>query len=795
MATATNDTGKFSIFDPVVTFAHKEFYERVIGELNGIFPICNQGKCTAVEISENSTEQRQMTDLMQRVELFSRELLDVTKKLFDQFYQAKDMFYKSILTTTAYNTINLMDRNLLERTCDVRWWAMEGAFSDCLAFFRQVGTELELAKVIVEAHRMKNTGGDKAFFSAAPAVLDNAAELLGQGVAKLIDPDKRDALLKMADEMETVLAENGGKEAGTTLRSLVEQLAAGYDKAQYSCTRLEDIKSSYTLYRDLVIVDGEGVIIANANPGNRALVLGLNVSDEEWFQKALATRDGTEYHAQDLGPSKVEAQDSLIYSTAVRAGGSTSGPVIGGMGVFFDFQGEANLILREYLPKDKEARVLDGWYTFFTNEKGLIITSSDDAIFPSGEHAHIPRTHRQLKKGEKISSYAVVEGRDSAIFSAKTDGYLEYGGLGWTAHIVVPRNHIFNSEADRKKNESDSAKLMDSLLIPDINKQTYEKIQEDKESIQLISLNGIVFASKLGKRGIALSPIFDQITKTGDFVTNRMEELLNEMAVGELEQNLKALEAFSKQAIDLVDRNLFERAADIRWWATDQYFWKALMAPNQEKFNAASERLRVINANYTMYRNLVLADFNGDIVACSRTELKRELIKMNVSDNAWFQQGMRTTSSTQYAVQDVAKSTLEKHKDVSLIYAGGIRADGARDGESIGVLGVMFDWDTEAEKILQTCLPKDRVGQSIEGSVALYTNGSGMVVESTDKERFAIGSKLELPATHAALEKGQSASGFLSVKDKTYIIGSTRTMGYREYAGLGWRAHILRPFK
>jgi len=29
------------------------------------------------------------------------------------------------------------------------------------------------------------------------------------------------------------------------------------------------------------------------------------------------------------------------------------------------------------------------------------------------------------------------------------------------------------------------------------------------------------------------------------------------------------LENFSKQAIDLIDRNLFERAADVRWWSTD----------------------------------------------------------------------------------------------------------------------------------------------------------------------------------------------------------------------------------
>ena len=77
---------KFSIFDPVITCEHREFYERIISELNGIFPICNQGKCTAVEISESATEQEQITDLIKRVEDFSRELLDVSKRLFDQFY-------------------------------------------------------------------------------------------------------------------------------------------------------------------------------------------------------------------------------------------------------------------------------------------------------------------------------------------------------------------------------------------------------------------------------------------------------------------------------------------------------------------------------------------------------------------------------------------------------------------------------------------------------------------------------------------------------------------------------------
>jgi hypothetical protein len=108
-----------------------------------IAPICNQGKSTAAEISETATEQEQITDLMTRVETFAEELHDGTKNLFDQFYQAKEDFCKSIYCTTAYIKINLIDRTLLERTCDVRWWAMESAFVECLEKVKRLGKSLK----------------------------------------------------------------------------------------------------------------------------------------------------------------------------------------------------------------------------------------------------------------------------------------------------------------------------------------------------------------------------------------------------------------------------------------------------------------------------------------------------------------------------------------------------------------------------------------------------------------------------------------------------------------------------
>jgi hypothetical protein len=800
MAVDMDATKSFSIFDPSIRFEHREFYEKIVSELNGIFPVCNQGESTAVEISANATEQEQITELMKRVENFSGELLEVTKKLFDQYYVAKEELHESILHTTAYNKINTLDRNLLERTCDVRWWALETAFSNCIEFYEETKKDAAgIQEALDKIHGgEQNTPEDGDTPDSKPGnVKTSVPECVKCVKDSLKDFSallRENALAGFITELRELCSRVdstsiGGKALEAFLQRMV-QLAA---KIDFACCRLEDINNSYTLYRDLVIADSDGFIIANSNKDRRSAVLGMSVKEEGWFVKALDTKNGTEYFAQDICRSKVEDQLSLVYSTAVRENSDENGNVTGAMGVFFDFQGEAKIILEEYMPLDEKGNILDGCYSMFTNSKGRIIASTDENILEVDENAHIPRKNRMLDDGGRMNSYLVFEGINSAVFSSRTDGYLDYRGLGWSSHVIIPKSHIFENDTDPDTYNISAEELLNSKIIPDINKETYCKVQDDKESIQLISLNGIVFASKLGKRGGALGPIFNQITKSGDYVTSRMEDLLKEMANGELRLNLKALENFSKQAIDLIDRNLFERSADIRWWATDEYFWQALLNPTEENFMRAGNRLKVINGSYTMYRNLVLSDANGDICACSRTELKNELSKINVSDQLWFQMGMRTTFSSEYAVQDVASSSLEKNKDRSLIYSGGVRKNGEREGDTIGVLGIMFDWDTEAKKILQTCLPKDRQGMIIEGSVAVYTNNQSEIIETTDADRFPVGMKLALPEQIADLQAGDTISGVMDCQEKRYIFGSSRTKGYREYEGLGWFAHVMRP--
>ena len=711
---------KFNIYNPIITYEHRAAYDMIVSHLQEIFPICNQGKCKALEVSDDPQKQKQINDLMEKVEFFSNSLITITKIFFDQLYRAKQTSSQSISQSTAMIKIDMIERNLLERTCDVRWWALEKAFWECITL----------------STNSKSTGKAKSGASSNAKAIKEAVDL--------------------------------------------------------ACTRLEDIRNSYTLYRDLVITDTNGIIIANSNAERRSQVIGMDVSDEEWFQKALETKDGSEYFVQDVSKSKMEDMDALIYSTALRANGDEQGNVIGAMGVLFDFQGESQIILNDYLPKDSEEQTLEGWFSFFTNKDGKVICSSDESFVPSGQMADLPRNHRNLAHaGDVIVSTGSVCGNRSLIVSHKSEGFDEYKGLGWTSHLVLPESAMFERSVTNEDYGISPQELMNSKLIPEKNQQTYREIQRNKGDIQLISINGIILATDLGKAGTSFIPIFDQITTTGNSTTGKMEELLSEMSSDMLEQNLKALENFSKQAIDLIDRNLFERAADVRWWSTDHAFWEALQEGSEEKFEEAAKRLGIINASYTMYRDLVIADSNGRIVANSKSENRDKLKRMNVSEQSWFRQGMQIARSVQFGVQDVCDSDLE-NEETSLIYCGGILENGQREGKVLGVLGILFDWENLVHPILEGCLPRIK-GEVVDGGVAFYVNEEHRVIASTDSENFKIGQVVNLPSENLNLEVGESASGIFTANDKKYIIGSSRTQGYREYKGLGWTAHVVRP--
>jgi hypothetical protein len=70
-------------------------------------------------------------------------------------------------------------------------------------------------------------------------------------------------------------------------------------------------------------------------------------------------------------------------------------------------------------------------------------------------------------------------------------------------------------------------------------------------------------------------------------------------------------------AIDIMDRNLYERANDCRWWALSTAIQTVLTQSPAEAAARLTPILSTINGLYTVYSNLILFDATGQVVAVS----------------------------------------------------------------------------------------------------------------------------------------------------------------------------------
>ena len=102
------------------------------------------------------------------------------------------------------------------------------------------------------------------------------------------------------------------------------------------------------------------------------------------------------------------------------------------------------------------------------------------------------------------------------------------------------------------------------------------------------------------------------------------------------------------QAEKSIVRNLFERTADVRWWATDAAIVDCLSDPTPNKLRSASERLSVILGAYTVYLDLWICDRNGRVVANGRPDRYPQAKRTSVAHSAWFSTAMRLATGDEF---------------------------------------------------------------------------------------------------------------------------------------------------
>ena len=316
------------------------------------------------------------------------------------------------------------------------------------------------------------------------------------------------------------------------------------------------------------------------------------------------------------------------------------------------------------------------------------------------------------------------------------------------------------------------------------------EISSINREAKMLAINALIVAARAGEAGKSFAIVAEEFKRISTEIDDVAEALesevradLNELsAVGRaILGHLRGqrLADLALNAIEIIDRNLYERTCDVRWWATDSAVVDCLGgggSPAAAKY--ASSRLKVILDAYTVYLDLWICDAQGKVVATGRPDRYPRCLSLSVADEAWFRDSMKTASGDEFAVADIARVPALDNAPVAT-YATAIREGGRANGKALGVLGIHFDWRPQAQAVVDGVRLTD---EERARSRVMLLDREGLILAASDHQG-ELSEAFPLPRNAGAM--GSYAANGVTV-------GYALTPGYETYEGLGWYGCITQ---
>lgn len=487
-------------------------------------------------------------------------------------------------------------------------------------------------------------------------------------------------------------------------------------------TRLVEYTLKYSVYDEIIVTDTHGKVMISMS----TQVNGI-ISNDPIIKKALATNGYVEeYSYSDLTPTHSK---SLRFAQKIVDGSLTIGVLI----LHFRFEDEMERIFKSLLNQ--------GENIFFTDGKNIITSSSKESL-------PITQWNDNLEKDYILHN-------DFLLTPAKTNGYEGYYGAPW--HSIA---YVNIKKMTQKAPKQDA--LNQKCTLNQNIKSIIAKADDVIEDLSDVIINGELIASK--ERVYVLTPVLDNLRTISTSILDTIKETVNNLENTIMDGLIYEVKASAKLAIEIMDRNLYERANDCRWWALTPAFEDELNKdiPDNQKIN---DVINYINSLYTVYTNIFVYDRHSTIISTSND---LSITGKKISGE-YISKALSNKNPQNYFVSNYETTSFYNHES-TYIYSASI----VKHGKILGGIGIVFDGKPQFEAMLNESFPHGKVGFSC------FIDRKGVVISSTRAD-IAPMSKLEIDEDILRFNSKDSLHRFITFNDEHYLLGIALSQGYREY--------------
>lgn len=525
------------------------------------------------------------------------------------------------------------------------------------------------------------------------------------------------------------------------------------DALEQTRQRMRNYVAKYSVYGNVILLDANALVITDMR---ETLPPGTAI---QWIRREVAASPQYAEAFRPLRDDSLDGNKSLIYAWKIELGGQIKGYIA----LDFSLNEESDALFSKVMGKSAREDAAEWRVCGVTNQNGDVLISSNPQYIGTNQTIRLPQQ----------STWGVTQVGPMAylVCIRSTRGYQGYTGPGWRGFCMVPLNHAFDHS--NLTEDCQVPELLQSSGLIDTRIQGFENQAAEIQK----QLNRSIWNGNMTQRNStsALGNSFSktllwEIGRAGESTKTLFTQSLEKLVRSEINGFQTEQQARAMLAMDLMDRNLYERANDCRWWALTPVLAQALTDP--QAIGEALECLKHIQSLYTVYTNIVLLNRDGQIVCDSAEQVQADSMPL---DTHWLKQTLQLKNQAHYCVSAFEPTALYQNRP-TYIYSAAIFENPDSPSQAIGAIALVFDSEPQFEAILN-----ESMGDSRHKAFAYIVDDKRNVISSTTHLYIDQG-KLTLPLPiDSKFQKQKADLGYFELNGRLIAYGVCNSGAYREY--------------